>query len=332
MTRRPHPVLALLGYAAFAVVAVTVAPHLGSSEILGGGDAELVSLVESMRRSRALLAAVAGGGLALAGVLLQSLLRNPLATPFTLGVASGGSLGAVLVIHLGLPAAVGAAGAPLAVVAAMAGALAAMTVVWLVARSSRGGVATETLLLAGVAVSTTCGAVVLFLLYSADPTRTARILHWMIGAITEDPVLGWRRALAVGGFVVVALFLAIRRARDLNVLVFGDEVAASRGVAVGTVRLELFLVAGVLTAAVVASTGPIGFVGLVVPHACRLLTGPDHRVLVPASFLTGAGYLALCDAAARIVLDPVQLPVGIVTAFVGGPTFVWLLVRARHSR
>ena len=327
---RGRRVLILALYGIVAALAVLVAPRLGRVEIAGGADPDLLALIHDMRCSRAALAAVAGAGLALAGVLLQSLLRNSLATPFTLGVASGASLGAVLA--LSVAGALRAELPSMAVTgAAMVGALAALGIVYLVARSQRGGLATETLLLAGVATSYFAAAVILFLLYSAHPTRTAMMLHWMIGAITDDPVLGWRRVLATGAFVVAGLVLALVLARDLNVLVFGDEVAAGRGLEVTRIRVVVYLTAGLVTAAVVAATGPIGFVGLIIPHLCRILTGPDHSVLVPAAVLTGAAFLPLCDALARSVLYPAQLPVGILTAAVGGPVFILLLVTRRRG-
>lgn len=277
-----------------------------------------------LRVPRALMAALAGAGLALAGGSYQALLRNPLATPYTLGVASGGALGAVLAIHLGLAAVVphglGVTGA------AFAGA--AITVSFSLALAQvRGRLPGTTLILAGVTFSFFCGALTLFVQYLANPMEMIRMLRWMIGGLD---IGGFLPAVRVAPFVVVAVVVLQRAAPALNLMAGGDELASSRGVDVERVRRRVLLAASAVTAAVVAEAGPIGFVGLIVPHAVRLIVGPDHRTLLPISALAGAAFLALSDAAARSLLADFELPVGILTALLGGPFFL-LLLRSRRA-
>lgn len=272
------------------------------------------------RLPRVLLGLLAGGCLACAGVALQALLRNPLATPYTLGVSSGAALGAVVAIFLGLHTAWIGLVAPTAF--ALVGALATSAVVYLAASVPGRPLRTTTLLLAGVCLAYCLSAVVMLLHYLADMAVGQAILRWLMGglAITDLGLVG--RA-AVPAFVGLVMIWAV--ARELNLLAAGDEVARSRGVDVVRTQRLAYVGAALATASVVAVTGPIGFVGLVVPHSLRLLIGPDHRVLIPCSALIGGAFLVACDAAARLVLAPAELPVGVVTAVIGGPFLVWLL-------
>lgn len=273
-----------------------------------------------------LLAAGVGAGLSLAGVIFQALLRNPLASPYILGISAGGSLGAILAIYLGIEFAI--AGVPTRPLFAFAGCLAT---VWLVLRlASRGGVQPRgTLLLAGVVVNASLSAVILFITFVGEQHQTMRIVRWLMGGIEEPvpPVDVW----TVGVIVAVLGIVTVRRARRLNVLALSDAEAASLGVGVARERRVLFWGAALLTASAVSFTGPIGFVGLIVPHVLRLLHGGDHRLLVPLSLLGGATFLVFAEAMAHTVRAPERLPVGILTALTGGPFFL-LLLRRRLQR
>jgi iron complex transport system permease protein len=270
------------------------------------------------------MAAVVGGGLALAGLVFQVLVHNPLASPYILGISAGGSLGAVLAIYAGLEFQLFGAISNLPVFA-LAGCLGAIWLVFALAR--RGGrTARGTLLLAGVVVNASLSAIILFITYRAEPQQTLRIVRWLMGGIAE-PV--GAAELATAGVVVAALGVVLLLASGrLNVLALPDEEAAALGVDVERTRTGLFLIAALLTAAAVSFTGPIGFVGLIVPHVFRLLLGTDHRLLVPACLFGGGLFLVLAEGIAHSRISyPERMPVGILTALLGGPFFLVLLRR-----
>ena len=319
----------LLLLLALAWVAVLlVAPLLGSTDVRPAEALEPGSpgatIVWQLRLPRVLLALLAGGGLAISGLGFQTLFRNPLAEPYTLGVAGGAALGAVLALHL-VPAG-SLLGFTAVAAASFAGALGATgLVVGLAAARRPGGsrVETGTLLLAGIAVSFSCSALILFIQYLSDSTQTFRMVRWMMGGLA---VVGYGDVLWLAPWVVVgaALLLALRW--DLNLLLTGEELAASRGVDLGRLRLAVLGAVSLMVGAMVAVTGPIGFVGLMVPHMLRRRAGADHLVLAPACLLGGGVFLALCDLVARTVMAPAELPVGVLTALLGGPFFLWLLL------
>ena len=325
-----RPPLRLVVLAAVAFVVLALMPLLGQQalplSVLGdprGGDPAAV-IFWQIRVPRVLAAFVGGAGLALGGAVFQAVFRNPLATPYTLGVASGASMGVALASRLGLSVAV--LGLSTTSVAAFAGALLAVAVVWGLTRL-RPDLSSTVLLLAGVAMNFFFSSVILFVQYTASLGDSYRIIRWLmggLGAVDLATVLNMAPVVAVGAVIVAW------NARALDLLTTGTEVAASRGVAVGRTRTVLFLATSVMIGGVVAACGPIGFVGMMAPHICRLLVGPNHRVLLPASVLFGGAFLALCDTAARIILAPAELPVGVITAFLGAPFFLWLLVR--HAR
>ena len=274
------------------------------------------------RLPRALAGAVAGAGLAGAGVAFQALLRNPLAEPYTLGVSSGASLGAALAIRFGLLMALGSTGVA---VFAFAGAAASVVLVGRLARVGR-SLPPATLLLAGVTLALVCSAASMLIQYTATFTESYRILRWMMGGLDWIPPADLGRAALV---VAVGLVLLLARARDLNALAAGPDAAASVGVDAPRAMRVAYAAAALVVGAVVAVAGPIGFVGLVVPHALRALVGPDHRALMPVSILGGAAFVVVCDTLGRVVLAPAQLPVGVVTALLGGPFFLGMLVREK---
>jgi iron complex transport system permease protein len=280
-------------------------------------------MVFALRLPRVLAGAVVGAGLAAAGCAFQAVLRNPLAEPYTLGVSSGSALAAVLAIRLGIHDTVlGHSGIGLA---ALAGAGATVYVVWRLGRVGA-NLPPATLLLGGITVAMFCSAATMVVQYTADLTEIYRMVRWMMGGLdaTEHAPLA-RTAAAIG----VGLVILLAMGRDMNALSAGPDAAASVGVDPRRATTLAFFTASLLVGAAIALAGPIGFVGLIVPHAARALTGPDHRVLLPVSMLAGAGMLVACDAIGREAIAGHELPVGVVTALLGGPFFLYLLLRDR---
>jgi len=276
------------------------------------------------RLPRALAGALVGGALAAAGVVLQALLRNPLATPFTLGVSAGASLGAMLVLIVGLP--LSFFGWPAVPFASFAGSLVAVGIVYTLARVRRQGLSTNILLLAGVTLNSLFSAIIMFIQYLADFSQSFQALRWLMGNLdvsSYEPIVAALPLLAIAavGFAWLP--------RSLNVLTLGTEHAAARGVDVLRTQRIAFVSASLATGAAVSLGGPIGFIGIIVPHITRLIVGADHRLVLPASALLGAAFLVACDVGARTLMAPVELPVGVITAILGGPFFLWLLIRSR---
>ncbi len=294
------------------VIGILFAPGSGADALT---DARIVL---DLRLPRVLLGACVGGGLALAGVVFQVLLRNVLADPYILGVSGGASVGALVAVSTGFALLFPGATS----LAAFAGAAIVAVAVFL---ASGRDVTTDgnTLLLSGVMAGAFLGAVILALVsLGGDPVRSA--LFWLLGFLGNATMQQVGISAAV---LVVASALLVYRANTLNVLALGAEAASGLGVAVRPMFLLLYGIASLITAVLVSVAGSIGFVGLIIPHICRLLFGADHRVLVPASFFTGAIFLMLADLGARTILSPVELPVGAVTAALGAPLFVLLLRR-----
>jgi iron complex transport system permease protein len=264
-----------------------------------------------------------GAALALAGVVFQALLRDNLADPYTLGVQSGAALGAVIAICLGWRT-VGAF--PAVWLTGFAGA--ALTILVVVSIASEGRrMSSFTLLLTGVTINSICMAGILFLHYTAGFTQSFAIVRWLMGGI-DSMEYSTLAILAVGIFGGLAV--AMVKSNEFNLLAVGEDWAVTRGVHPRRLMFLSYLLGSFLTASVTALTGPIGFIGLIVPHALRLAFGADHRVLIPASFFVGAGFLMICDTIARTMLAPSEIPVGVMTAMLGGPFFIWLL-RSRRS-
>jgi iron complex transport system permease protein len=319
---------ALVGLSLFCLGVLLVAPWIGS-KILFPSDLSVASehqIFWLLRVPRVLVAFLSGAGLALCGMTFQAMFRNALATPYTLGVSSGAALGAALYVHLGLSfGLLGLSGVSLC---AFVGAMAAMMLVFWLTRI-KGGFSTATMLLAGVAVNFSFASLLLFIQYMSDFSDSFRIMRWLMGGVEAA---GYEDVLNVLPFVLLGSLLLIYHANDLNLLSTGEDLALSRGVAVGRTRLVLFVVTSLMVGAVVALYGPIGFVGMMAPHICRLLIGSNHRILAPASFLFGGAFLVLCDMLARTLIAPAEMPVGILTALLGGPFFLWLLVANSQGR
>jgi iron complex transport system permease protein len=319
------------GLGGLALVACVLAPLVGSTEIslarafdrsvpfADNTDAQIFFIA---RLPRTLAAAIAGSSLAAAGAVFQALLRNPLADPFTLGISAGAALGAVLAISFG--ASVGFLGLPPVLVSSFAGAGAAVAIVFGLARIRQTGLSTHVLLLAGVTLNAFFSAIILFVQYFADFTQTLRAVRWLMGDLD---VSSYRPVLAAIPFWVPALVCFALLPRALNLLSLGTEAAAARGVNVSRSQRIAFFGASVASASAVSLGGPIGFVGIIVPHAVRLGLGADYRLVLPASALGGAAFLIGCDVVARTALAPLQIPIGVITAMLGGPFFLWLLLR-----
>jgi iron complex transport system permease protein len=277
----------------------------------------------NVRLPRNLLAALAGMAMACAGIIFQAVLRNPLACPFTLGVAGGSSFGAVVAILLGLTTSVH--GFSWITLFSFLGALLSLFLVYSLATLLR-SFSAITLLLAGVAINYFFNALVLLAYYIADFTQAYAMIHWMIGSLDViDLATVEKLSLGiVAGFMVLLAF-----ARELNLLSAGEELAKVKGVPTSRVILVCILVASLMTSAVVALTGPIAFIGLIIPHIFRLWIGNDHRFLLPCSALGGAAFLMLCDTVARSFFGPTEVPVGVLTALLGVPVLLWLLFRRK---
>jgi iron complex transport system permease protein len=311
---------------ALAVGAAALPPGEVLAALAGRPRSDLAAtVVLGLRLPRALLGALAGAGLAVAGAAFQALTRNPLADPAVLGVAGGAALGAVLAQLAGLE------GSLLATLglsaAAFAGALLASGAVYLIAASG-GRLPVQTLLLAGVITGLFFSAAITLVISLVDLGRLGGILHWLMGSLGP---LGYRpvAVLALAGAIGGGLIYA--HARALNLLALGEEPALQLGVEAERVKRRTFVAAALLTGAVVAHTGPIGFVGLIVPHAVRFLVGADNRLLIPLAAGAGAAFLVLADTLGRVLVPPAELPVGVITAFCGAPFFVWVLRRRSRA-
>ncbi len=316
---------AILGAALIAATALGAARlplRAVLAALAGGGTAEARTIVLELRLPRAALASLVGGGLALSGAVFQALLRNPLAEPYILGVSGGAAVGAVGAVVLGL-----GVRAPWSVpLAALAGAVGAVLLVFRIAAGVGRALDTRVLLLAGVVVGAFFNAIILLLLTLADVESFRSAVFWMMGSLSAAT---WPAVGLLTAYLLPAAAVLIALARPLNLLALGEDTALYLGTRVERVKTGAYLVASLMVAAGVAVAGVIGFVGLIIPHALRLVWGSDHRLLLPASFLAGAAFLLLADTLARTIAAPAEIPVGVVTAIVGVPVFVVLLTRSR---
>jgi iron complex transport system permease protein len=312
--------LVLSAAAGILVGAVAIGPGDVLAALFGSQDTS-GTIIRELRLPRVLGAALVGGSLATAGALLQGLLRNPLADPFVTGTSAGATLAAVVAIALG-------ATAPVVPLAAFAGALIAVTIVWRLARLG-GSTTVLTVLLAGIVLTSFVGAVVTFVLISSDrlALRLRAVLGWLQGGVS---VVSWEELAVAAVIVAAGLVLALVLAHRLDAYAFGEETAATLGVDPDRTTTAVLAVTALLSGAAVALAGLVGFVGLVIPHAIRFAIGATHRRLIPTSFLAGASVLILADLGARVVLSPAELPVGAITGLVGAPFFLALLVRSRR--
>jgi iron complex transport system permease protein len=321
----------LVGFGVLLVITCLIAPLVGSSPISiarvfdrsipfsENVDAQIFFIA---RMPRVVAGVIAGAALATAGVVFQALLRNALATPFTLGVSAGASLGAMLAIVLGVTITAG----PFSTVplASLAGASIAAAIVYRLATMQDRAMSTTVLLLAGVTLNSLFSALIMFVQYIADFVQVYRAMRWIMGDLD---VGSFEPIIAALPMLLIAFAIFAWLPSSLNLLSVGTDAASARGVDVGRTQRLAFVSASLATAAAVSLAGPIGFIGIVVPHLVRLLVGVDHRLVLPASALFGGAFLVVCDLAARTLLAPLEIPVGVITAMLGGPFFLWLLVR-----
>ncbi|MEA3363282.1 MAG: iron ABC transporter permease [Thermodesulfobacteriota bacterium] len=308
------------------LLAISISLSAGSLELswnklftilLHGSGKEIEEvIIWQIRLPRALLAGLVGAALSLSGVTFQAVLRNPLADPYLLGVSGGAALGAVAALTWGFQS-------PIIIpLAAFVGALTALLLVYLVAQAHT--CSSHTLILSGVMVGSLAAALLLFLLWQAPADATRQAIFWLAGnlSLADPDWLSWGWL-----WVAIGFLLLWSQSLNLDLLTQGEETAADLGLHVGRTRLILFALAGALTACAVALAGLVGFVGLVIPHICRLLWGPGHRLLLPFSALLGSSFLIIADAIARSLYAPAEIPVGVVTAVLGAPFFLYLLRR-----
>lgn len=324
---------ALLGLFISSVqVPVTTILHIISDNTIGFGWLEQIPKNEEMiiwniRLPRVLLGFCVGASLALAGAAFQGLLRNPLADPYTIGVSSGASLGAVFVIFFQFSI-IGLGSFTLPVVAIISGFLTLFLVFGLVKLSSR-NLAIETIILAGIIVSSFIGAIVSLIISLSDRDSMTQIIYWLYGSVG---MRNWTHVQLIVPFMVLGSLILFFNHRELNALALGEDAADHIGVDVRKRKIFILIGASLLTGAAVAVSGSIGFVGLVIPHLIRLITGPNHRHVLPLSMLVGGAFLILADLVSRTIIAPKELPIGVITALIGAPVFALLLIRERLGR
>ncbi len=314
----------------FLLSSLLIPPFIGESTVrLSEAFTDPASLsyqiLFGIRLSRIAFAFLTGAGLALIGAVFQALLRNDLATPYTLGVSSGGSLGAVIAIKSGLI--VQFFGFSTITLFSVVGSMMTIAVIyWIAGRSS--GISSNTLILAGVTISLFFSSLILFIHYLADFTETYHMVRWLMGSLS---VSGWIYPLTLFIIFLPVYFYFYKETPAFNIILTSEEMALSKGVQVERLQRISFWLASILVGAIVAVAGPIGFVGLIIPHVLRLMFGADHSRLFPGVVLAGGAFLVWCDTLARTIILPAELPVGIITSLFGGPFFIYLLVKKRRG-
>lgn len=313
--------LVLLVFFLLAITAFFFSPTVGTmyiSPLVDRGSSVLYAIFWEIRFPRIVVGFFGGALLAMGGLVFQSIYRNDLASPYTLGVSGGAGVGAALAILLALPWVY----QPLF---AFGGAMIPMMIIYFASTRMK-RVEPATLILAGVAIQITSGGVVLFLHYIADQYQSAQMMQWVMGSLD---VVSYRPGIIVFVMATVLFFVVITLHRDLDLLSLGTDIAHSRGVAVSATIHLLFIVVSLGVALLISFVGPIGFVGLIAPHIVKRFVGSSHLYLIPGAALLGGTMLIVADSFARVVLQPEQIPVGVVTALVGGPFFLWVLLKKR---
>jgi len=307
---------------------VLLAPFFGAKTLSLGdvfsaqATGRLDLIFWNMRIPRVLVAFATGGIFAISGMAFQAMFRNPLVSPFTLGVSAGASFGASVYILFGYSFSIlSISGIS---IFSFLGALLSISIVWTLAKWQEGATSTVKMLLAGVVVSFFFVSLIMFIQYLSDFYESARITRWLMGNLA---VFGYESVLDVLPFAILGLLVIFYFSNDLNLLATGEEIAKSRGVDTERTILILFILVSLMIGGIVSICGPIAFVGIIAPHICRMLIGLDHRYLTPACFLFGGLFLTICDTLARSVAAPTEIPVGVITALLGGPFFLWLLTR-----
>jgi len=322
MTAREKTMITVMAVVTAAVL--IAAPFIGMERItpsaIAAKEGMAAEIFWRIRVPRVIIGFIAGASLALSGMAFQAVFRNPLATPFTLGVSSGAAFGAALYMKAGIV--FGLAWLPGQSVSAFIWAAVSIALVYGLTRVRR-GFSTATMLIAGVAISFFFSSLILFMQYMSDFTQSFRIVRWLMGGVET---IGYSSIWTLTPFVLFGAVIIFSRLRELDLLSLGDDIAAGRGVEVKSTRKWIFIAASLLVGGVVSICGPIAFVGMMAPHICRLIVGEGHTKLAPVSFLFGGAFLVLCDTLARTVIAPAEIPVGVITALLGGPFFLWLLL------
>lgn len=321
-------------YLIFAILVILFCPLVGAEKI----DIKLVfndiqnktikhidtDILIYQRLPRVLLAFLTGAVLAVAGNTFQIILRNPLATPYTLGVTGGAAVGAYLAISFSIfSVVIGKAGS--VQIMSMAGASLIVLLIYITSQRKK-GLSMYTMLLAGVTISIMCGAFIILIRYLTKPNLLVSLDRWTMGRLD---IVGFESFYTIVPLVIAGLVLIGLHVRSLNHISLGEEMALGHGVDVACVQKYCFIGGSIATAAVVSAAGPIGFIGLIIPHIVRKISGFDNRIVMPGCFCLGGAFLVLCDALARTVVAPTEIPVGVITALIGGPCFIYLLVRKK---
>ena len=320
----------LWGLISFSLLILLIAPFIGLQKITlfdifsNLGDQTKIDIFWKIRLPRALTAFLAGAALSISGMTFQAMFRNALATPFTLGVSSGAAFGAAIYVKLGLLfTLLGFSGQ---VLFAFAGAFLSVVLVFGISRLKK-GFTTASMLIAGVAINFFFSSLILFIQYLSDFSRSFQIIRWLMGGFE---MVGFKPVLIIMPITLLGTAVIIFLTHELNLISLGDDVAISRGSNIAKLRLVLFFAVSLMVGAVVSICGPIGFIGMMAPHICRLIVGYNHRYLAPVTFFFGGAFLLVCDILARTLISPAEIPVGVITALLGGPFFLYLLIRSRE--
>jgi iron complex transport system permease protein len=327
----PKRVTILLVILLLAITVLILAPFWGIESlsirsILQPDNHIKSDIFWKIRLPRVIAAFLAGAALAISGMAFQAMFRNPLATPFTLGVSSGAAFGAAVYIKIGFIFSIlGISGQSLS---AFIGAILSVLLVYGISQIKK-GFTTATMLIAGVAINFFFSSLILFIQYLSDFANSFRIIRWLMGGFE---IVGFRPVMTLAPFVVIGSILIFMLTHELNLLTLGEDIALSRGVDVKKIKMVLFFATSFMMGGIVSICGPIGFIGMMAPHICRLLIGAEHRLLTPASFFFGGAFLVFCDTLSRILIAPAEIPVGVITALLGGPFFLWLLLSGSSER
>ena len=329
MTKKKKIILLL--FFIFALAVLFLSPFIGLEQIpfdtiLKFDNTNIkTDIFWRIRFPRIIIAFIVGSTLAVGGMTFQAMFRNSLATPFTLGVSSGAAFGAALYVKLGiLFSLVGISGQT---IFAFIGALLSIVIIYFLSKIKK-GFSVGTMLLAGVAINFFFSSFILFIQYMSDFTHSFRIIRWLMGGFE---IIGYSEIYNTLPFIIIGTVIIIMLSTELNLLTLGEEIAISRGVNVSKIKNILFIATSLMVGAVISVVGPIGFVGMMIPHISRLIIGSDHRYLVVLNIIFGGAFLVLCDTLARTLIAPAEIPVGIITALLGGPFFIWLLIKSSDN-
>ncbi len=314
-----------------AIGIVIISPFIGIenislSNILNFNETNVkTDIFWRIRIPRIIVAFIVGSTLAIGGMTFQAMFRNSLATPFTLGVSSGAAFGAALYVRFGLLfSLLGIAGQT---IFAFIGAMLSIIIVYALSKIKK-GFSVGTMLLAGVAINFFFSSFILFIQYMSDFTHSFRIIRWLMGSFE---VIGYSDIYNMLPFVITGIVIIIFLSTELNLLTLGDDIAISRGMNIAKIKNILFVASSLMVGGIISVVGPIGFVGMIIPHIARLIIGPDHRYLAILNIIFGGAFLVFCDTLSRILIAPAEIPVGVITALLGGPFFIWLLIRSSNS-